>query len=204
MLGLNADGKFYNKTVVLIDGANLFATAKNLSFDIDFKSLRKELEQGCNLMRIYYYTALVEQEDRIVLKPLVDWLTYNGYTLITKPAKIITNREGVQRIKGNMDVEIAVDAMHLALNLNINITDMILFTGDGDFRYLVEMVQRAGVRVTVVSSIKTPASMIADDLRKQCDEFIELDDWRERLHKPISAYAMTEEEEKRMEEEKIG
>lgn len=197
MLELNADGKFYNKTVVLIDGANLFATAKNLYFDIDFKLLRKELEQGCNLIRIYYYTALVEQEDKIILKPLVDWLTYNGYTLVTKPAKIITNREGVQRIKGNMDVEIAVDAIHLALNLNITITDMILFTGDGDFRYLVEQIQRAGVRVTIVSSIRTPASMIADDLRKQCDTFIELNDWRERIQKPTSVYAMTEEEEEK-------
>lgn len=194
---LNLDpNKTNNKTVVLIDGANLFATAKNLGFDIDFKLLKKELQQGCNLIRIYYYTALVEQEDRIILKPLVDWLSYNGYTLITKPAKIITTREGVQRIKGNMDVEIAVDAIFLAVNvMSVNITDMIFFTGDGDFRYLVEQIQRTGIRVTVVSSIKTSASMIADDLRKQCDEFIELDDWREKLHKPVSSYAMTVEEE---------
>ena len=195
MLGLGAN-KLHNKTVVLIDGANLFATAKNLGFDIDFKLLKKELADGCNLIRIYYYTALVEQEDRIILKPLVDWLTYNGYTLITKPAKIITNREGVQRIKGNMDVEIAVDAMCIAQDFN-TLTDMILFTGDGDFRYLVEQIQRTGIKITIVSSTKTPASMIADDLRKQCDKFIELDDWRERIYKPISSYAMTEEEEEK-------
>lgn len=194
MLNLNADGKFYNKTAVLIDGANLFATTKNLGFDIDFKLLKKELKQGCNLTRIYYYTALVEQEDKILLRPLVDWLSYNGYMLITKPAKIII-RDGVQRIKGNMDVEIAVDAIHLALNLSINLTDMIFFTGDGDFRYLVEQIQRTGIRVTVVSSIKTPSPMIADDLRKQCDKFIELDDWREKLRKPVSVYAMSEAEE---------
>ncbi len=207
MLGIKDTDKQWNKTVALIDGANLFATAKNLGFDIDFKLLRNELKKGCNLMRIYYYTALLEQEDRIVLRPLVDWLNYNGYTLVTKPAKVITNREGVQRVKGNMDVEIAVDAIHLALNMNIVISDMIFFTGDGDFRYLIEQVQRAGIRVTIVSSIKTPTSMIADDLRKQCDEFIELDSWRDKLAKPhisASSYAMTEDEEKRMEEEKIG
>ncbi len=193
MLGLDAN-KTQNKTVVLIDGANLFATAKNLSFDIDFKLLRKELEEGCNLTRIYYYTALVEEDNRIILKPLVDWLTYNGYTMVTKPAKVIINHEGVKRIKGNMDVEIAVDAMRIAFNFNV-LTDMIFFTGDGDFRYLVEQIQSVGVRVTIVSSTKTPTSMIADDLRKQCDTFIELDDWRERLCKPVSAYAMTEDEE---------
>ncbi len=207
MLGIKDTDKQWNKTVALIDGANLFATAKNLGFDIDFKLLRNELKKGCNLIRIYYYTALLEQEDRIVLRPLVDWLNYNGYTLVTKPAKVITNREGIQRVKGNMDVEIAVDAVQLAFSPIINITDMILFTGDGDFRYLVEQLQKTAIRVTVVSSIKTPTAMIADDLRKQCDEFIELDDWRDRLAKPhisASSYAMTEDEEKRMDEEKIG
>ena len=171
-----------NTTVVLIDGANLFATIKNLNFDLDFRLLRKELEESCNLFRIYYYTALVTTDgEKVLLKPLVDWLTYNGFTLITKPAKVITNRDGTQKIKGNMDVEITVDALDMASLPGI--TDIVLFTGDGDFCYMVENVQRKGVRVTVVSSTKTYTPMVADDLRKQCDTFIELDDWRESLAK---------------------
>lgn len=181
-----------NLAAVLIDGANLFATAKNLGFDIDFRLLHKELENECNLFRIYYYTALVEDGDRIILRPLIDWLSYNGYTLVTKPAKVMTNREGVTKIKGNMDVEIAVDAMDIALIPEI--TDIILFTGDGDFRYLVENIQRKGVRVTVVSSIQTPTPIVADDLRKQCDKFIELRDWQPKIQKAPLKYETNEEE----------
>ncbi len=188
MLNLN---EYPNKTVVLIDGANLFATVKNLNFDIDFKILRKELEESCNLFRIYYYTALVTTDgEKVLLKPLVDWLTYNGFTLVTKPAKIITNRDGTQKIKGNMDVEITVDALDMASLPGI--TDLVLFTGDGDFCYMVENVQRKGVKVTVVSTTKTYTPMVADDLRKQCDTFIELDDWREVLIKTSEYAAHTE------------
>lgn len=189
-----------NKTAVLIDGANLFATAKNLGFDIDFKLLKSKLEEKYNVHRIYYYTALVEQDgEKILLKPLVDWLTYNGFMLITKSARVMINREGVKKIKGNMDVEIAVDAMNIA-NLP-GMTDIVFFTGDGDFRYLVEDIQRKGVKVTIFSSIITNTAMIADNLRKQCDEFIELDSWKDRIRKPITHYAIDADEEEVTNEE---
>jgi len=181
------------KTVVLIDGANLFATAKNLGFDIDFKLLQRGLVEGCDLLRIYYYTALVEEGDRTLLRPLVDWLSYNGFTLITKPAKVITTRDGTTRIKGNMDVEIAVDAIDIASLPSVS--DIVLFTGDGDFRYMVENVQRKGVRVTIISSTQTPTSMVADDLRKQCDRFVDLNDWKDQIRKPPRFYAEAEQEE---------
>ena len=116
-----------DKTIVLIDGANMYAATKTLGFDIDFTAFYKGCEQSCNLLRIYYYTALVEDNDRILLKPLVDWLTYNNYTMVTKPAKVITNSDGVRKIKGNMDVEIAVDAIDIVASLQGHIGNVVLY-----------------------------------------------------------------------------
>jgi len=165
MFGIDND----DKTLVLIDGANMYATTKALGFSVDFQSLYEELKANCNLLRIYYYTALAEEDDRIIIKPLVDWLTYNNYTVVTKAAKIII-KDGVKKIKGNMDIELAVDALLLAPKVG----NIIIFTGDGDFCCLVRTLQQYGVRVTVVSSAATHPPMCADDLRKQADKFIEL------------------------------
>ncbi len=182
-----------DKTVVLIDGANMYATTKALGFDIDFSKFYRELDQSCNLLRIYYYTALAEEDGRILLKPLVDWLTYNNYTMVTKPAKIIFNSDGERKIKGNMDVEIAVDAIDLVASMPGYIGNMVLCTGDGDFVSLVRVLQRRGVQVTVVSSITTHPPMCADDLRKQADTFVELSSLRELLAKK-SYYSTTVED----------
>ncbi len=69
-----------------------------------------------------------------------------------------------------MDIELAVNAMEMADHLDL----MVLFSGDGDFRSLVESIQRKGVRVAVVSTISTQPPMVADELRRQADEFIDL------------------------------
>lgn len=174
-----------DKTLVLIDGANMYATTKALGFDIDFSKFYQEINQSCNLLRIYYYTALLEDNERILIKPLVDWLTYNNYTMVTKPAKVIINSDGVRKIKGNMDVEIAVDAIDIIAS-NSLIGNLVLCTGDGDFVSLVKVLQRRGVQVTVLSSIYTHPAMCADDLRKQADTFVELNDLKELLIKKIS------------------
>ncbi len=166
-----------DKTLVLIDGANMYATTKALGFDVDFSKFRSELEQSCNLLKICYYTALVEDEnDRILLKPLVDWLAYNGYTMVTKPAKVITNSEGVRKIKGNMDLEMAIDALEMVISTQLHIGNVVLCTGDGDFVPLVKALQRRCINVTVVSSIRSHPPMCADDLRKQADRFIDLEE----------------------------
>jgi uncharacterized LabA/DUF88 family protein len=123
-----------------------------------------------NLIRAYYYSALLETEEYSPLKPLTDWLAYNGYSLVTKPAKEFADAQGRRRIKGNMDIELAIDMLELAPKLD----HAILFSGDSDFRRLVEAVQRKGVRVSVVSTIKTNPPMIADELRRQADQYIEL------------------------------
>lgn len=158
------------RMALFIDGANLHASARALGFDIDFRTLLELFASRGRLVRALYYTALFEVEDHSPVRPLVDWLEYNGYTVITKPAKEFTDAMGTRKIKGNMDIEIAIDMMELARRVD----RIVLFSGDGDFRRLVEAVQRAGVRVGVVSTLRTSPPMVADELRRQADEFIEL------------------------------
>lgn len=158
------------KTALFIDGANLYATTKSLGFDIDYKLLLKEFQSRGNLLRAFYYTALIEDQEYCSIRPLLDWLDYNGYTVVTKPAKEFTDAMGRRKVKGNMDLELAVNVMELADHLD----HVVLFSGDGDFRPLVESVQRKGVRVTVISTISTQPPMIADELRRQADVFIDL------------------------------
>jgi len=101
---------------------------------------------------------------------LIDWLDYNGYAVVTKATKEFVDQTGRRKIKGNMDIELAVDAMEIAGTID----HMVLFSGDGDFRSLVEAVQRKGVRVTVISTISTQPPMIADELRRQADIFTDI------------------------------
>ena len=158
------------RLALFIDGSNLYAAAKALGFDIDYKLLRQEFIRRGKLLRAFYYTALLENDDYSPIRPLVDWLHYNGFTMRTKPAKEYTDSQGRRKVKGNMDIELAIDAMELAPFIN----HMVLFSGDGDFRSLVEAMQRKGVRVTVISTVSTQPPMIADDLRRQSDHFIDL------------------------------
>jgi uncharacterized LabA/DUF88 family protein len=158
------------RTALFIDGANLYATAKTLGFDIDYKRLLREFQGKGRLIRAFYYTALVEDQEYSSIRPLIDWLDYNGYAVVTKPTKEFVDSMGRRKVKGNMDIELAVDAMEMAEHLD----HMVLFSGDGDFRSLVEAVQRRGVRVSVVSTVTTQPPMVADELRRQADDFIDL------------------------------
>ena len=159
-----------DRIALFIDGANLYATAKSLGFDIDYKRLLKEFQAKGKLVRAFYYTALVEDQEYSSIRPLIDWLDYNGFAVVTKPTKEFVDALGRRKVKGNMDIELAVDAMEMAEHLD----QIILFSGDGDFRSLVEALQRKGVRVSVVSTNSTQPAMIADELRRQADEFIDL------------------------------
>src|SRR3984893_4934768 len=176
-----------NKIALFIDGANLYATAKTLGFDIDYKRLLGEIQNRGTLLRAFYYTATIEDQEFSSIRPLIDWLDYNGYTVVTKPTKEFIDAGGRRKVKGNMDIELAVNAMELAEHVN----QIVLFSGDGDFRPLVEAVQRRGARVTVVSTISSQPPMIADELRRQADVFIDLVELRtkiarELLDRPVS------------------
>jgi uncharacterized LabA/DUF88 family protein len=164
---------YQNERVALfIDGANLYATAKALGFDIDYKRLLTLFRQKAQLVRALYYTALIEDQEYSSIRPLVDWLDYNGYTMVTKPTKEFTDSMGRRKIKGNMDIELAVDAMRLSETLD----HIVLFSGDGDFRSLVAALQQKGKRVSVISTLQTQPPMVADELRRQADQFIDLAD----------------------------
>lgn len=180
-----------DRIVIFIDGANLYSTAKWLNFDIDYKLLLSWAQKRGRLIRAYYYTTILEQEDYSPVRPLVDWLDYNGYTMVTKPVKEYTDKEGRRKFKGSMDVEITVDALTLADRMD----HAILFTGDGNFRRLVEALQQRGVKVTVVSSVKTSPPMIADDLRRQADHFMDLDDLFEEIGRDYEGDEDDDEEE---------
>ncbi len=157
---------------LFIDGANLYATAKALEFDIDYKRLLALFRTKGQLVRALYYTAIAEDQEYTSLRPLVDWLDYNGFTMVTKPTKEFTDALGRRKIKGNMDIELTVDAMRLVEELD----HVVLFTGDGDFRALVAAMQMRGRRVSVVSTLQTQPPMVADELRRQADQFIDLAD----------------------------
>src|SRR5436853_93360 len=177
------------KIALFIDGANLYATAKALGFDIDYKRLLREFHTRGYLLRAFYYTAIIEDQEYSSIRPLIDWLDYNGYTVVTKATKEFIDASGRRKVKGNMDIELAVDAMELAEHID----QMVLFSGDGDFRPLVEAVQRRGVRVTVISTISSQPPMIADDLRRQADVFIDLVELRSKLAREPSERLVTRE-----------
>src|SRR5262245_63896982 len=130
------------KMALFIDGANLYATAKSLGFDIDYKRLLSEFQSRGSLLRAFYYTAVIEDQEYSSVRPLIDWLGYNGYSVVTKASKEFIDAGGRRKIKGSMDIELAVDAMELAAHID----QMVLFSGDGDFRSMVQAVQRRGVR----------------------------------------------------------
>lgn len=160
------------RLAMFIDGANLYAAARALGFDIDYRRLLDLFAAKGRLIRAFYYTALVEDQEYSPIRPLVDWLDYNGYTMVTKPTKEFTDASGRRKIKGNMDIELAIDVMEMAEHVD----HILLFSGDGDFRRLVDAVQRKGVRVSVISTVRSQPPMVADELRRQADNFIELQD----------------------------
>jgi len=168
------------RIALFIDGSNLYSTVKTLDFDIDYGKLLELFKGKGRLIRANYYTALVEDDDFSPIRPLIDWLEYNGWHAVTKPAKSQIDRDGRRRIKGDMDPEIIVDM----LSFTPYIDHLVLFSGDGDFRVAVEALQKQGVRVTVVSTMKSKPAMLADELRRQADAFIEIADMDKLFGRP--------------------
>lgn len=168
------------RLALFIDGANLYSAARTVGLEIDFRKLLKEFQSRGRLVRASYYTALVESDEYSPIRPLVDWLAYNGFNVVRKPAKEFTDREGRKRVRGNMDVELAVDMIEAASWCD----HIVLFSGNGDFRRLVESVKAKGCRVSVVSTMNATPPMIADDLRREADTFIELTDLGDLIARP--------------------
>src|SRR4030095_12191177 len=165
------------KIALLIDGANLYSTSKALGFDIDYKRLLKEFQSRGTLLRAIYYTAVIEDQEYSSIRPLIDWLDYNGYTVVTKATKEFIDASGRRKVRGNMDIELAVDALEIAEHVE----QIVLVSGVCDFRSLVEALQRRGVRVTVVSTISIQPPLIADELRRQADVFTDLVELKSKI-----------------------
>jgi len=166
-----------SKMALFIDGPHLYAAAKTLGIDVDYKRLVHEFQSRGKLVRAFYYTAIIEDEDYPAIRPLLDWLDYNGYTVVVKTVKEFAEASGRRKIIGSMAVKLTVDAMELSEYID----EIVIFAGDGDLCSLVESVQRRGIRVTVVSTITSHPPMIADELRRQADVFTDLIDLQPKL-----------------------
>lgn len=165
---------------MFIDGPNFYATARALNFDVDYKRLLGLFQAKGRLLRASYFTPLADTDDHVAIRPLVDWLQYNGWTVVTQPARVHETEDGRTRIKGNTDIDMAVEVMKLAPIL----AHAVLFTGNRDFTPLVGFLQDRGTRVTVVSSFRTQPPMISDDLRRKADAFVDLDTLRDAIARP--------------------
>ena len=170
------------RLALFIDGANLYGAAKALGFDVDYKRLLELFASRGRLIRAFYYTTLIEDQEYSPIRPLIDWLEYNGYALVTKPLKEFTDSQGRRKTKGSIDIDLAIDALDMADQVD----HILLFSGDGDFRRLLEALQRKGVRTTVVSTIKSQPPMVADELRRQADNFIELMELAPHIQRSMS------------------
>ena len=182
MSEVNSEASYRSETVGLfIDGANLHATARALGFNVDFRALLAYYREQGQLTRALYYTAVSDDQEFSSIRPLVDWLQYNGFSMVTKPTKEFRDALGNRKVKGSMDVELAVDAMRLATNLD----HVVLFSGDGNFKALVSALQQMGTRVSVVSTIDTKPAMVSDELRRQADHFVDLVDLEEFIGRNV-------------------
>ncbi|MBS0237974.1 MAG: NYN domain-containing protein [Proteobacteria bacterium] len=170
-----------DRVALFIDGANLYATAKLLGFEVDYMRLLSLFRQKAQLLRPIYYTAIAEDQEYSSRRPLIDWLDYNGFAMVTKPMKVFPDTDGRRKIKGNMDIELTIDAMCLAKSLD----HLVIFSGNGDFRSLVVALQEKGKRVSVVSTLRTQPPMVADELRRQADQFIDLADLERHVARNI-------------------
>jgi len=184
------------RIAMFIDGSNLYSSGKTLDFDIDYKKLLDLFKNKGRLIQAKYYTALLDHEDYSPIRPLIDWLDYNGFHVITKPAKSYTDRDGRNRVKGNMDIEMTIDMLQIAPHVD----HILLFTGDGDFKAVVEAVQSKGVRVSVISTLKSRPAMLADELRRQANDFIELADMGKIIGRPKRDFSSSENEEEEYED----
>ena len=177
--------------MLFIDGANLHSAARALGFEIDFKRLLEMFGSRGTLLRAFYYTTIVEDLEYCPVRPLIDWLDYNGYTVVTKTAKEYTDDTGRRKIKGNIEVELTVGAMNIAEYVD----EIVLFSGDGNFRSLVAALQRRGIKITIVSTTMSAPPMVADELRRQADEFIDLRALEPKLSRTPSAPRPTKQQQ---------
>lgn len=163
--------------LVLIDGSNLYESARASGIRIDYKRLLELLNEDGQLLRAYYFTALRDKSIESPVRKTVDWLRHNGYQCVTKQTSEWTDPvTGRLKIKGNVDVDIATYAF---INASL-VKEIWLFSGDGDFTVMVKELQnRFALKVFIISSM----GLVATELRAQADKFICLSELKEDIQK---------------------
>ncbi|WP_188129507.1 NYN domain-containing protein [Rhizobium sp. RU20A] len=165
------------KVIVFIDGAHFYFVAKSLDFEIDFQKVLAYFKSEAYLVRANYYTAIAEDQEFIGLRPLVDWLDYNGYRVVTKAYKDLTDPSGKKRVRSSMEMELACDLFE-----QIDTADhLIIIAGDSDLARLVQTAQLKGKKVTVMSTLTGQLASISDELRRKADQFVDLSGFKEKF-----------------------
>lgn len=162
------------RLALFIEGPALYAAARSIGLDIDYRRLLGFFRQRSYLVRTLYYTPVSENEEFVTVRPLIDWLEYNGFYVVTKPVKVYVDVAGRRKTKGSLHVDMAVHALQLAENLD----HLILASSAGGFSSLSAALQAKGKRVSVLSTLKSGPAFVEDDLRRRADQFIELADIR--------------------------
>jgi uncharacterized LabA/DUF88 family protein len=189
----------HERTALFIDGVDTISACRALGFNIDFKKLLGLFIAKTRLLRATYYTLAGDEPDDTTTRSLIDWLAYNGYAVVSKPERAIGSG-GIRRGTANsIAVDIAVDAIRLSADLD----HAVLFSGQGDFRYLLASLQKGGCRVSVVSSRKAAECAVSDDLRRQADQFIELADLQNEISLETMNRGLVVESRRRREPKKI-
>jgi len=157
---------------IIIDGASIHSASQSVDLQIDWHTFLTEFQNRGHLIRAIYATPIFEDEgEHNPLRPLIDWLDYNGFTTITRTARKEADDNGRFRIKnGNIHVDVTLAAIRLAKKAD----HIVLFSGDGSYEPLVKELKRMNVRVSVCCAKKSAA----DGLRRNADEFIDLEDIR--------------------------
>ena len=147
-----------NKIALFIDGANLYATAKTLGFDIDYKRLLKEFQGRGTLLRAFYYTAIIEDQEYSSIRPLIDWLDYNGYTVVTKATKEFIDASELQcDWQLRIDPDVPAPAPEQAMAVFRIFQELLSNVG--------RHAQASAVRICIEASCETLCIEIADNGR---------------------------------------
>jgi len=145
---------------VFVDVANIFYAAKAAGVDIDYVTLLKSATAGRDLVRAYAYTGL--DPDNENQRNFHDFLRRHGFKVVSKDIR----KYGDGKVKANLDIELVVDMLKTARNLDI----AIVISGDGDFAPAIRAVQEMGVRVEVISFRGNTSS----DLMDVADQFSDI------------------------------
>lgn len=157
------------RCAVFIDGNNVFHSARQQGFEVDYARLLAHLLEGRELLRAFFYTGVDENADR--QRAFLHWMRRNGFRVVQKPVRV--EKDGSRRAR--LEVEITTDLMAYAGKVDL----IILVSGDEDFAYPLQVIAQQGTRVEVAGFRSTTANRLLD----AADRFIDLERNPERFRK---------------------